>query len=136
MTEVAAVVPTPAVFVDERPATTEEALRIVVRKAVEANGVVKGLSEVARCLDRQSAHLCILASDCDDANYTKLIQALCRVNNIDIVMMEKEKLAEYVGLVKKDAEGNIKKHFKCSCIAIREFGERTKALDMLLEQLQ
>lgn len=135
MTEVAAA-PAPAVFVDERPATTEEALRIVVRKAVEANGVVKGLSEVARCLDRQSAHLCILASDCDDANYTKLIQALCRVNNIDIVMMEKEKLAEYAGLVKKDAEGNIKKHFKCSCIAIREFGERTKALDMLLEQLQ
>lgn len=129
------VAPVSTVQADVNPESVEDAVRIVVRKSVEANGLVKGLSEVARALDRKSAELCILASDCDDANYKKLITALCQVNNIDIIETEKEKLAEWAGLVKRDADGNIKKRFKCSCVAIRDFGERTKALNMLQEQL-
>ena len=130
--------PAPVVAdVDIQPKDTEEALRIVIRKSLEVNGLVRGLSEVARTLDRRTAHLCILASDCEDASYKRLIEALCAQNNIDIIQVsEREKLAEWAGLVKKDAEGNIKKTFKCSCVAIKDFGERTKALDMLLEQLK
>eukprot|EP00658_Telonema_sp_P-2_P050258 TRINITY_DN382_c0_g1_i22.p2 TRINITY_DN382_c0_g1~~TRINITY_DN382_c0_g1_i22.p2 ORF type:complete len:140 (-),score=52.17 TRINITY_DN382_c0_g1_i22:252-671(-) len=127
----------PTIQEDVTPESTEDALRIVMRKSLEANGLVRGLSEVARALDRRSAHLCILAADCEDAGYKKLIQALCKVNNIDIVMVEERaKLAEWAGLVKRDAEGNVKKHFKCSSVCIRDFGERTKALEMLLAQLQ
>eukprot|EP01084_Bolivina_argentea_P048122 88683_1 len=125
------------VVVDETPATVEDALAIVVRKSLEVNGLIRGLSEVARSLDRGDAHLCILAEDCDDEGYKKLINALCQQNNIDIVhVKEREKLAEWANLVKVDREGNVKKIHKCSSVAIRDFGERSKALDMLLAQLQ
>merc|ERR1711916_402835 len=89
-----------------------------------------------RSLARRTAHLCILATDCEDASYKRLIEALCAQNNIDIIQVnEREKLAEWAGLVKKDREGNIKKHFKCSVVAIKDFGERTKSLDVLLQKL-
>ena len=135
---VAAVAPAPQIFdADHQPTDVEDALRIVLRKSLEVNGLVRGLSEVARSLDRRVAHLCILAEDCEDPQYKQLIEALCRQNNIDIVMVkERTKLAEWAGLVKLDGEGNIKKHFKCSCVSIKDFGERTKSLDMLLEKLK
>ena len=122
---------------DHQPTDVEDALRIVLRKSLEVNGLVRGLSEVARSLDRRTAHLCILAEDCEDPQYKTLIEALCRQNNIDIVMVkERSKLAEWAGLVKLDGEGNIKKTFKCSSVSIKDFGERTKSLDMLLEKLK
>jgi len=36
-------------------------------------GLVKGLNEVAKALDRKEALLCILADDCEDAKYKKLV---------------------------------------------------------------
>ena len=121
---------------DFDPQDPEQALRIVLRKSIEVNGLVRGLSEVARTLDRRTAHLCILASDCEDASYRRLIEALCAQNNIDIIQVsERSKLAEWAGLVKRDREGAIKKTFKCSCVAIKDFGERTRALDTLLAKL-
>jgi small subunit ribosomal protein S12e len=94
---------------DITPASTEEALRIVLRKSLEVNGLVRGLSEVARTLDRKTAHLCILANDCEDASYKRLIEALCAQNSIDIIQVnERAQLAEWAGLVKKDKDGNIK----------------------------
>ena len=122
---------------DFQPTDVEDALRIVLRKSIEVNGLIRGLSEVSRSLDRHSAHLCILAEDCEDASYKRLIEALCRQNNIDMVMVkERTKLAEWAGLAKYDSEGNVKKIFKCSCVSIKDFGERTKSLDMLLEKLK
>lgn len=136
--EVAVAAPAPPVQVNEdaEPTSVEDALRIVLRKSLEVNGLVRGLSEVARALDRRTAHLCILAEDCDEENAKKLIKALCKQSNIDIITVkEKAKLAEWAGLTKLDRAGNIKKTFKCTSVAIRDFGDRTKALDMLLEQL-
>eukprot|EP00331_Platyophrya_macrostoma_P018031 CAMPEP_0176475242 /NCGR_PEP_ID=MMETSP0127-20121128/43498_1 /TAXON_ID=938130 /ORGANISM="Platyophrya macrostoma, Strain WH" /LENGTH=138 /DNA_ID=CAMNT_0017870817 /DNA_START=38 /DNA_END=454 /DNA_ORIENTATION=- len=123
--------------IDVEPASVEDALRIVLRKSLEVNGLIRGLSEVARSLDRRVAHLCVLAEDCDDEGYKKLITALCKQNNIDLVeVKERATLAQWAGLQKFDAAGNAKKTYKCSCVAIRDFGERTKALEMLLEKLQ
>lgn len=137
MAEEVAAVPVPVVIEDETPGSVQDALRIVIRKSLEVNGLVRGLSEVARCLDRRAAHLCILAEDCSEEGYKTLIKALCKQNNIDIVeVQERAQLAEWAGLQKFDAAGNAKKTFKCSCVAIRDFGERTKALQMLLSQLE
>ena len=36
-------------------------------------GLVKGLNEVCKCLDRKQAILCVLAEDCDDPKYKKLV---------------------------------------------------------------
>ena len=133
---VAAVAPV-APAVDEEPENVEAALGIVIKKSIEVNGLIRGISQVARALDSRTAQLCILAEDCEEAQYKKLIQALCAQNNIDLVrVQERSQLAEWAGLVKRDRTGAIKKHFKCSCVAVRNFGENTRALDMLLEQIK
>jgi small subunit ribosomal protein S12e len=36
-------------------------------------GLVKGLNEVCKALDRKEALICVLAEDCEDAKYKKLI---------------------------------------------------------------
>ena len=36
-------------------------------------GLVKGLNEVCKALDRKEALLCVLAEDCADAKYKKLV---------------------------------------------------------------
>ena len=36
-------------------------------------GLVKGLNEVCKALDRKEALLCVLAENCEDAKYKKLI---------------------------------------------------------------
>ncbi|CBH15934.1 40S ribosomal protein S12, putative [Trypanosoma equiperdum] len=128
--------PTPVVeVIDVEPDTLQDAIRIVIRKALEVNGLVRGLSEVARALDRRTAHMCILATDCDDEEYKKLIKALALQASIDIIEVDsREELAEWAGLQRRKQDETVKT-FKCSCVAIRDFGERTKALDMLLNKL-
>lgn len=124
------------VVVDPEPTSVEEAVKIVLRKAMEVNGVVRGLSEVARALDRRSLHMCILAEDCEDEAYKKLITALASQGGIDLINVEeREKLAEWVGLARQNATGETKKVLKCSCVGIREYGERTRALTYLLDKL-
>ena len=36
-------------------------------------GLVKGLNEVCKCLDRKEALLAVLADDCSDPKYKKLV---------------------------------------------------------------
>ena len=36
-------------------------------------GLVKGLNEVLKALDRKQALICVLASDCEEAKYKKFV---------------------------------------------------------------
>lgn len=36
-------------------------------------GLVKGLNEVCKALDRKQVLICVLASDCEDPKYKKLV---------------------------------------------------------------
>ena len=51
----------------------QNALKHVLKNAQIADGLVKGLNEVGKSLDSKRAQLCILAKDCEDAKYKKLI---------------------------------------------------------------
>ncbi|EPY36803.1 small subunit ribosomal protein S12e [Strigomonas culicis] len=80
--------------------------------------------------------MCILADDCEDEEYKKLVTALAKQGNIDLINVEsREKLAAWAGLTRTNTEGK-EKILKCSSVAIRDFGERSKALDFLMAQLQ
>lgn len=44
-------------------------------------GLVKGLNEVCKALDRKEALLCVLAENCADAKYKKLVTVRCLSSN-------------------------------------------------------
>merc|ERR1712167_551513 len=82
-----------------------DALRKVIKKTMSHDGLVKGLNQVGKALDRKDAYLCILADDCDDPKYKKLITALAKQNKIPLMNVPKRQdLGEWVGQCKYDKE--------------------------------
>jgi small subunit ribosomal protein S12e len=62
-----------------------EALRRVLKAAIVADGLTRGLREAAKALDKRQAHLCILATNCQEPLYIKLVEALCSEHNIPLL---------------------------------------------------
>merc|ERR1712166_314229 len=55
-----------------------DAIKNVIKKSMGADGLVKGLNQVGKALDKRSAYLCILADDCDDPKYKKTHHLPCQ----------------------------------------------------------
>lgn len=114
-----------------------KALQEVMKKSLVHDGLVRGLNETAKALDRGQAQLCVLASDCDEPAYTRLIEALCADHDVALVRVsKKEQLGEWAGLCKIDEEGNATKVVGASCVVIKEFGESSPGYEFLLEYLK
>jgi len=112
----------------------EAALKAVLKAALCKDGLARGLHEAAKALDKKEAKLCILAQSCDEAAYTKLVEALCAEHNVNLMKVaEGKELGEWAGLCKIDAEGNARKVVNCSCVVVKDFGEETRALKILME---
>ncbi|OSX74480.1 hypothetical protein BU14_0288s0032 [Porphyra umbilicalis] len=113
-----------------------KALQEILKKAIVHDGLVRGLRECAKALDRREAQLCILAQDCDEPAYTRLIEALCAEHSINFVRVpEKKQLGEWAGLCKIDAEGVATKVVGCTCAVVKQFGERSAGFEFLLDYL-
>eukprot|EP01064_Diplonema_japonicum_P005198 TRINITY_DN134_c0_g1_i1.p1 TRINITY_DN134_c0_g1~~TRINITY_DN134_c0_g1_i1.p1 ORF type:complete len:144 (+),score=45.16 TRINITY_DN134_c0_g1_i1:58-489(+) len=118
---------------DAEPEDMNAALQQVLKRARFHKGLCRGLHETVKALDKRVAHLCVLAEDCNEGAYTALIEALCTEHGIDLIKVpEKKKLGEWVGLAKYDQAANIKKVIGASCVAVTDYGEKSKALDMIL----
>ena len=117
----------------EKGSAQEDALRKVIRNAMSADGVVKGLNQVGKSLDRGDAFLCVLAEDCDDPKYKKLITALAKQNKIPIITVsERKDLGEWTGQCKyekgdgKDKDlGKARKIRGCSSLVIKDYGQES-----------
>lgn len=97
----------------------------------------QALSTHTQALDRRQAHLCVLAANCDEPNYGALVRALCDEHEIKLIKVpESKQLGEWVGLCKIDEEGNARKVVGCSCCVVKDFGEDSDALHVLLEYLK
>jgi small subunit ribosomal protein S12e len=120
----------------EVPMDAEAALKAVLKNALCADGLRRGLHECAKALDKGDAKLCVLSQGCNEASYTKLIEALCAEHGVDLLKVPDGKtLGEWVGLAKVDKEGTARKIVGCSSVVVTDFGEEGEALKILKESI-
>lgn len=83
-------------------------------------------------VDRRQAYLCILANNCDEPGYSKLVEALCQEHQIKLLKVDSnKKLGEWAGLCKIDREGKARKVVGCSCVVVTDYGKETQAHDVV-----
>mgnify|MGYP000486181615 FL=1 len=115
----------------------EDALREVLKTSLFHDGLARGLHEACKALDKGNALLCCLAKDCDQAEYTKLVHALCQHHGTKLLeVTSRESLGEWAGLCKVNEEGVATKVVKCSCAVVSDYGEDSEALTSLLKFLE
>jgi len=121
----------------EAPLDPMSALKAVLRTSLFHDGLARGLHEAVKSLDRRQAHLCVLASSCDEPSYVKLITALCNEHQIPLIKVDDSKLlGEWAGLCRYNQEGKPIKVVGCSCVVIRSWGEETQARHVILEHVK
>lgn len=128
--------------------TPTVALQRVLRSAMVADGLRRGLHECAKSLAKASkgadgavaaggARLCVLASDCDEASIVKLVKALCAEKSVPLMEVPAAKdLGEWCGLCKLDKEGKARKVVSTSVAVISDFGETSASLTYLQDHLR
>jgi len=110
------------------------ALKEVLKKSLIHNGLARGLHECAKALDKRQAHLCVLAANCTEPAYIRLVEALCAEHNINLIKVpESKQLGEWVGLCKLDKEAKPRKVVGCSCVVVKDYGEESDSLNVILE---
>merc|ERR1719387_2044765 len=108
--------------------TLKTALKAVIKNSMAHNGVVKGLNQVGKSLDRKDALLCVLATDCEDAKYVKLITALAKQRDIPLIEIDsRQELGEWCGQCKYDKAGVPVKIKGASSCVIKDYGETIEA---------
>ena len=106
----------------------------VLKNALVHDGLARGLRECAKALDKRQAHLCVLVETCTEAEYIKLIEALCAEHKINLIKVGDAKvLGTWAGLCKIDREGNPRKVVGCSCVVVKEYGIESEGLNVLLD---
>nr|ACD65145.1 putative 40S ribosomal protein RPS12 [Phoronis muelleri] len=119
------------------PMDVSTALQEVLKTSLISNGLARGLHECCKALDKRTAHLCVLANNCDEGAYTKLIEALCREHGIPLIKVDdNQKLGEWSGPCKIDKEGKPRKVVRCSSVVIKDYGTETMALDIVNNHLK
>ncbi|XP_046682663.1 40S ribosomal protein S12 [Homalodisca vitripennis] len=119
------------------PTDINSALQEVLKTALIHDGISHGLHEATKVLDKRQALLCVLAENCDEPMYKKLVQALCNEHQIPLIRVDNnKKLGEWAGLCKIDNTGKARKVVGCSCVVIKDYGEETAALDMLRDYMK
>jgi len=125
---------TPVAVVVDGAMDVNTALQEVLKTSLIHDGLARGLHESTKALDKRQAHLCVLATNCDEPMYQKLVEALCAEHKIDLIKVDdNKKLGEWAGLCKIDKEGKARKVVGCSCVVVKDYGKETAAHDALAE---
>ncbi|WJX65580.1 40S ribosomal protein S12 [Trifolium repens] len=113
------------------------ALQLVLRKSLAYGGLACGLHEGAKVIEKHVGQLCVLAEDCDQPDYVKLVKVVCAEHNVNQLTVPSAKtLGEWAGLCKIDSEGKARKVAGCSCVAVKDFGEEHEAYNVVLQHVK
>jgi small subunit ribosomal protein S12e len=75
------------------------ALQLVLRKSLAHGGLSRGLHEGAKMIEKHTAQLCVLAEDCNQPDYVKLVKALCADHKVNLLSVPSAKtLGEWAGV--------------------------------------
>ena len=122
--------------VEETVADLSTAIRKVLKISRSKDGLVRGIHEVVKALETKQAKIVFLASSVNDANYKKLVQALAAEKQVPVVEVSDNKtLGEWAGLCKIDQDGAARKVVGASCVAVKDFGGESLALNFLKSQV-
>ena len=107
-------------------------LQKLIKLASYEDKLAKGLHEVCKALESSSGSkkvdLCILAENCDNANYKTLVTTLCKQYNIPLLKVaDRKELGEWCGLCKYDVNNTARKVRGCSAAVIKEFSKAEEA---------
>uniref|UniRef100_A0A1D1YP23 40S ribosomal protein S12 n=1 Tax=Anthurium amnicola TaxID=1678845 RepID=A0A1D1YP23_9ARAE len=135
--EGSAVVPETSVPALGEPMDLMTALRLVIKKSLAHDGIARGLHEGAKVIEKHAAQICLLAEDCDQPDYVKLVKALCAEHNVHLITVPSAKtLGEWSGLCKIDSEGKARKVVGCSCVVVKDYGEESEGLHIVQEYVK
>lgn len=113
--------------------SVQDALCEVLRRSLYQDGLARGIREAVKALERKQSKLCVLAESCQEKEYLRLIEALCHEHNVNLIKVpDAKKLGEWTGLCKIDRKGEAQKVVSCACAVVKEFGEESEHLDVLL----
>merc|ERR1739838_709028 len=114
-----------------------QAVQQVLKDALCADGLARGLREAVRALDRKSAYFCVLCTDIDTSAYTALVEAMCNEHQIPYINVDNAKtLGEWAGLCKLDQEGNPRKVVPCKCVVVTDIGRESQAWQVLKDHFE
>ncbi len=77
----------------------------VLKQALIADGLARGLRESAKALDKRQALLCVLSENCDEPMYKKLVTALCMEHGIPLIKVSQRKMRASSGTELKFRNG-------------------------------
>ena len=126
------------VVADSTPAemSPEDALKEVLKKARAVDGLARGIHEATKVLEQRTAKVCVLSQGCTEAVYKQLVEGLCHQYNVPLMYVPDSKsLGEWAGLCKLDKDGKARKVVGASCVVVKNPGEETRALQVLMEHL-
>lgn len=116
----------------------DSAVKRVLKAASFRDGLAKGLHEVCKAIDNAKKPVfCLLADNCDEPQYKKLVEALCKENDVPIIRVpDGKQIGEWIGLCKYDAMMNPRKVRRCSSCVLKEFSADDDAANMVKDAIQ
>jgi len=75
------------------------ALQLVIKKSLAYGGLVRGLNEGSKVIEKHAAQLCLLAEDCNQPDCVNVVKALCAEHNVNLLTVPSAKtLGEWAGV--------------------------------------
>jgi len=114
------------------------AVKRVLKAASFRDNLAKGLHEVCKAIDNaKKPTFCLLADNCDEPQYRKLIEALCKENDVPLfTVSDGKQIGEWIGLCKYDTMMNPRKVRRCSSCVVKDFTVEDDAANMIREAFE